>query len=76
MTAAVAVVFAPLLSSITDTLNPNMGSRCFRTSASKASPAVTSDPPMKMAVLDRSLGPRVKIHPWTIGTTASGVIPP
>ena len=60
---AAAVVFEPLESSISDTLSPNCGMRCFFTSASTASPAATSDPPTKMAVRARSRPPRVKMHP-------------
>jgi len=75
-TAAAAVVFAPLESSISDTLIPYCGIRCFFTSASTASPAATSEPPTKIAVLCRSFDPRVKMHPWTSGITFCGVTPP
>ena len=73
---AAAVVFAPLESSMSDTERPYCGIRCLRASASTASPAATSEPPMKMAVRFRSFGPRVKMQPWTKGITFCGVTPP
>ena len=66
-TAATAVVFDPFESSMTDTrIGPK---NAFRTAASSRSPAAMSVPPMKMAVLRRSFGPRVKIAPCTRSRT-------
>ena len=55
-TAAAAVVLAPLASSMTDTRRPNCGIMCLSASASSFSPALTSLPPTKSAVLFRSIG--------------------
>ncbi len=61
ITAAAAVVLAPLASSITDT---RIGPKNVRfTSSSSVSPAATLEPPMKIAVCFSSSGPRVKIAP-------------
>ena len=73
-TAATAVVFDPFESSITETrIGPKNVSR---TALSSRSPAAMSVPPMKMAVLCRSFGPRVKIAPCTRSRTVSSVTPP
>ncbi len=73
-TAATAVVFEPFESSITDT---RRGPKTvFFTAASRRSPAAISVPPMKMAVLCRSLGPRVKMAPCTRSRTSFSVTPP
>ena len=56
-TAAAAVVFAPLLSSMTDTRNPPWKRRL--TAASNASPAARSPPPRKRAEFFLCAGPRV-----------------
>ena len=73
-TAATAVVFEPFESSITDTRIGPKNVRC--TAPSSCSPALMSVPPMKMAVLCRSFGPRVKIAPWTRSRTSSAPTPP
>ena len=73
-TAATAVVFEPFESSITETRIGPKNAAC--TAASSRSPAAMSVPPMKMAVLRRSFGPRVKIAPCTRSRTASSVTPP
>ena len=73
-TAATAVVFDPFESSMTETrIGPK---NALRTAARSRSPAAMSVPPMKMAVLWRSFGPRVKIAPCTRSRTASSVTPP
>jgi len=73
-TAATAVVLDPFESSMTETrIGPK---NALRTAARSRSPAVISVPPMKIAVLRRSFGPRVKIAPCTRSRTASSVTPP
>ena len=74
MTAAAAVVFAPLASRRIETLN-GPKNVCL-TAVSTASAFVTFDPPMKMAVACKSAGPRVKSAPWTKDCTFSGVTAP
>ena len=73
-TAAAAVVFDPLLSSITDTRKP--AKNFLRTASSSASPAAMSLPPMKIAVNFLSFGARVKIVPSTSPPTLRGSTPP
>ncbi len=72
-TAATAVVFDPFESSMTETrIGPKNVSR---TTFSNRSPAAMSVPPMKIAVLCRSFGPRVKMAPCTWSRTVSSVTP-
>jgi hypothetical protein len=59
---------------MTDTVNGPKNA--LRTAFRTRSPAAMSVPPMKIAVLWSSLGPRVKIAPCTKSRTASGVTPP
>ena len=61
-TAATAVVFDPLESSMTDTRRGSNMASCAI--ASSCSPADMLLPPIQTAVLCRSLGPRVKMQPW------------
>ena len=73
-TAAAAVVFEPLLSSITETRK--FEKNFLRTAFSKASPAAKLLPPTNSAVCFLSFGARVKIAPSTNAPTLSGVMPP
>ena len=59
--AAAAVVLQPLASKSTETRNGPKN--VFFTASSTASPADTFEPPMKIAVADRSAGPRVNRAP-------------
>ena len=49
---------------------------CLLAAASSFSPADMSAPPMKIAVLFRSFGPRVKMHPCTRSRTSPSATPP
>ena len=70
-TAAAAVVFDPLGSSITETRNgPKKASRAATSRCSASGMLV---PPMKRAVFFRSFGPRVKMAPWTRLRTSASV---
>ncbi len=60
-TAATAVVFDPLESSITETRRGSNMASCAI--ARSCSPADMLLPPIQTAVFFRSLGPRVKMHP-------------
>jgi len=73
-TAATAVVFEPLESSIVETrIGPK---NALLAAASSFSPADMSAPPMKIAVFFSSFGPRVKMHPYTRSRTSFSVTPP
>ena len=59
---------------MTETVNGAKNASCAM--ARSCSPADMSVPPMKTAVLCRSLGPRVKMQPWTRSRTSPSVTPP
>ena len=73
-TAATAVVFEPLESSIVDTRK--FAKNAFVAAASSFSPADMSAPPMKIAVFFMSFGLRVKMQPCTRSRTSPSVTPP
>ncbi len=73
-TAATAVVFEPLESSMTETLSG--GNIASRAMARSCSPWDMLLPPIQTAVLWRSLGPRVKMQPWIRSRTSSGTTSP
>ena len=62
-TAAAAVVFEPLGSSMTETRKGPK--KALRAATSRRSASGMLEPPMKRAVFFRSFGPRVKMAPWT-----------
>ena len=73
-TAATAVVFDPLESSMMETENGSKSASCAM--ARSCSPADMLLPPIQTAVFFRSLGPRVKMQPWMRSRTSPSVTPP
>ena len=73
-TAAAAVVLLPLLSNITETLNPEKKQSCIV--LNNFCPARMSLPPTNIAVFFLSLGARVKMAPSTSPVMFSDFNPP